>query len=211
MSGTHENLMGQVFGRLTVIAGPTHKRGRTAWMCLCSCSKRNSFIVCSKELKMGQSTSCGCIKDELHRVRLATHGMSETPEYRAWQLIKNRCGNPKAREYLYYGGRGIKLYDAWQTSFVLFHTHLGPRPSPLHSVDRHPDMNGDYAPGNVRWATSKEQNRNRRNNVLIVVGGRTITLAQAAEEAGLPYGLVYRRFVRDKFTPELTLKPPGRK
>lgn len=208
MSNTPENLKDRTFDRLSVIDGPFHKRGRTAWLCQCSCGSA-PFLVCSKELKNGESTSCGCFKDDFHRDRLTVHGMRWTPEYKAWQLIKNRCNNPKSRDYQFYGGRGIRLNDTWLNSFEEFYAHLGPRPTAQHSVDRI-NTNGNYEPGNVRWATSKEQNRNRRNTLVITVGERTIPLAQAAEEAGLPYGLVRRRVRRDGFSPEKALQPNQR-
>lgn len=90
-----------------------------------------------------------------------SHGMSRTPENNAWRAAKYRCTNPNAKHYADYGGRGISMCDEWTTSFEAFFDHIGPRPSSQHSLDRI-DVNGDYEPGNVRWATAHEQNLNRR-------------------------------------------------
>lgn len=91
------------------------------------------------------------------------HGLSNTPEYRCWQQIKARCLNPEHRAYADYGGRGIGVHPAWVSSFETFLADVGSRPSPKHSLDRFPDNDGDYAPGNVRWATPTEQNNNKRD------------------------------------------------
>lgn len=90
-----------------------------------------------------------------------THGMAKTPEWRAWCAARQRCHNPNCSSYANYGGRGIQMCDAWRESFELFYAHIGPKPSPMHSLDRI-DNDGHYEPGNVRWATKTEQARNQR-------------------------------------------------
>lgn len=91
---------------------------------------------------------------------VAKHGMWRTPEHSTWCSMRTRCDNQNVREYSRYGGRGIKVCDRW-SSFENFYADMGPRPSPQHSIDRIDNEKG-YEPGNVRWATRLEQNRNRR-------------------------------------------------
>ncbi len=89
------------------------------------------------------------------------HGMKGSPEWNAWRNAKFRCTNPKSPDWDDYGGRGIKMAKRWLTSFEAFYAHIGARPSALHSLDRIDNDRG-YMPGNVRWATKAEQNKNRR-------------------------------------------------
>jgi hypothetical protein len=90
------------------------------------------------------------------------HGLSQTPEYKCWQQIKARCLNPSHKAYPDYGGRGVALFAGWINDFQAFLAHVGHRPSDDHSLDRYPNHDGNYEPGNVRWATTVEQNNNRR-------------------------------------------------
>lgn len=89
------------------------------------------------------------------------HGMTGTPEYNAWLKMRKRCGNPKDKAYRNYGARGIHVCPEWQRSFEAFFAHVGPKPSPDLSIDRIDNDRG-YEPGNVRWADTSTQNRNRR-------------------------------------------------
>jgi hypothetical protein len=99
-----------------------------------------------------------------------------------------RCTNPHNKSWEYYGGRGIKVCERWQSSFNDFLADMGPRPTQSHSIDRFPDQNGNYEPTNCRWATKKEQSRNMRRNRLVDLGGEKITLAEACERTGVNYG-----------------------
>jgi hypothetical protein len=95
-----------------------------------------------------------------------THGESTrggpTPEYTVWALMKQRCNNPRSTAFFYYGARGIGVCERWTNSFEAFLADMGRRPSPQHSIDRYPDNDGDYEPGNCRWATKQEQQVNKK-------------------------------------------------
>lgn len=120
------------------------------------------------------------------------HGMSESREYTSWCKAKSRCNNRNDKKYCDYGGRGIRMCKEWENSFVAFFTHIGPRPSSKHSLDRM-DVNGPYAPGNVRWATAKEQCNNRRVQSFHNWNGRTMTLAEIAAQEGVTYRALWSR------------------
>jgi hypothetical protein len=93
------------------------------------------------------------------------HGMHGTPEYRSWQGAKQRCLNPEDDHYPSYGGRGIQICEEWRDDFTAFFAHMGHRPTILHSLDRI-NVDGNYEPGNCRWATASEQQRNKRPSAL---------------------------------------------
>ncbi len=112
--------------------------------------------------------------------KMPPHGLTGTPEYWAWRDIKKRCYNPNNKWYKNYGGRGIKMYEPWITSFVSFLQYVGNRPDRGYSIDRI-DNNGDYEPGNVKWSTKKEQDNNRRTTVLITENGVTKSYRQWSE------------------------------
>lgn len=115
--------------------------------------------------------------------RSRTHGMSDTPEYGVWSRMIDRCENPNIHNYDRYGGRGIKLCEAWRADFTAFYRDMGPRPSPRHSIERD-DVDLDYAPSNCCWATAREQANNRSNNRMVTYHGEEMTLAEAVRSAG---------------------------
>lgn len=120
------------------------------------------------------------------------HGLHKHPLYRTWQNVKDRCLNPKNPYFHNYGGRGIRMFQEWQVSFPAFLKAIGERPTTLHTLDRK-ENNGNYEPGNMQWATKKEQAQNMRKNRLLTLHGRTQTLTMWAEEIGLvPSTLQYR-------------------
>lgn len=103
-------------------------------------------------------------------------------EYHAWISAKQRCFNPKNVSYRNYGGRGITMCDRWINSFRAFFEDVGAKPSFLHSLDRFPDVNGNYEPSNCRWATIDEQATNRRTTILLTAIGKTLSISQWARE-----------------------------
>lgn len=114
------------------------------------------------------------------------------PERGCWQAMLGRCYKPNHSHYRLYGERGIQVCARWVESFDAFLVDMGPRPSLRHTVDR-VDYDGDYGPGNCRWATPKEQARNTRSNRRITIAGRTQCVAAWAEEMGVDRGIIYSR------------------
>ena len=154
-----KDLSGQRYGRLTVV-GDTGRRddsGRVIWRCRCECGNERDAV--GRDLTAGRTTSCGCKKSERAKTAATTHGAKGTPEYRSWQSMLTRCTNPKYHRWDRYGGRGITVCDRWQT-FENFLADMGARPAGT-SLDRFPNPDGNYEPGNCRWATRQQQRSNR--------------------------------------------------
>lgn len=141
------------------------------------------------------------------------HGHSprgkRSPEHQAWLSMKGRCLRASHRFYGYYGGRGITICERWLHSFENFLADVGSRPSPAHSIDRYPDRDGNYEPGNVRWATRKEQQRNLRWNRLVTAFGETLCISEWAERYGISIGALYGRIVTRGIDPESALTMGG--
>ena len=136
---------------------------------------------------------------------LESHGPGITAEYRIWSNIKQRCGNPKTPAYANYGARGITICDEWRDSYEAFLGDMGRRPTPRHTIDRI-DNDGNYEPGNVRWSEREEQNRNRRNNVMIDAFGETMCLSAWSQRSGVDRKtLAYR--IRTGVPPEAAMSP----
>lgn len=160
--------LGDRFGRLTVMALVAGRRlpPRRASRAIVRCDCGTEASVDRSSLARGQSRSCGCLAREVTSERSLRHGHaaggSTSREYRSWMAAKTRVSNPRDPHWPDYGGRGIQMFEGWRNDFAAFLAHVGPRPVGT-SLDRI-DPNGDYAPGNVRWATPLQQRHNRRNS-----------------------------------------------
>ena len=174
-------LAGRRFGRLVAIERVGKRARQYVWRCACDCGAETT--IPGSRLTSGNTTSCGCALRQA-RCRPRSHGECRSAEYRIWTDIIQRCTNEKRAAFADYGGRGVTLCPEWRRDFVAFRDHVGPRPSARHSIDRIDNGRG-YEPGNVRWATRTEQNRNRRDNLHLTVDGTTKTAAEWAQLTGI--------------------------
>lgn len=196
--------VGTRFSRLIVIGPAERKNGLPQSLCLCDCGNYRTAL--NKLLKRGDTKSCGCIVQEGTRLR---HGHSRgggTATYRSWEAIKKRCNRPSDPDYKNYGGRGIKVCQAWANSFEQFLMDVGECP-PGMTIERI-NNEGDYCPGNVRWATRTEQGRNKRSNVIVTVLGKTGCVSEIAEHFGVNYQLFRTRLANGWNPDEAALTPP---
>lgn len=198
---------GVLFGRLTVI-----KRAGTSTLpcgqkqaladCICSCGK--TLRVRLAALKNGNTTSCGCRQKEVNIARSTKHGYARTKEYHVWAaMVQRGKGNANKEEY---GDRGIGICARWVSSFADFLEDMGPRPSPKHTIDRI-DNDGNYEPGNCRWATMKDQALNTRRTLKVEFNGEIRILQHLSEEHGINHRVVYDR-LRLGWTVEKALTTP---
>jgi hypothetical protein len=139
-----------------------------------------------------------------------THGLSKSPEYKAWRSMRLRCCVPTTRRYTWsrYGGRGIKVCDRWLESFENFYADMGPRPTPSHSLDRI-DNDGPYSPENCRWADLKQQSNNKRNNQKFSYKGIEKTIAQWARDFNLSDATLRARLLKFKWPIDEALTTPA--
>jgi hypothetical protein len=165
-----KDLRDQRFGRLLVIMLDKHGETENTWICQCDCGERK--ITRSRLLLSGKTRSCGCWRKEAAKKLLPlniTHGDARKHrriEYKTWGSMIQRCTNPHDSSYPRYGGRGIKVCSEWLKSYEQFRKDMGRKPKPysFYSLDRL-DNNGNYEPGNCRWATVLQQANNKRNTI----------------------------------------------
>jgi hypothetical protein len=201
---------GDTFGRLHVIECPESMRAPAITLkirCLCECG-RERYVRASALLAPRKPTrSCGCLGRAL-RVN-SRDGLSKTLEYNSWYSLKYRCCvvSPTST-YQNYGGRGIMVCERWLDpvdGFTNFLSDMGPRPGPEYSIERR-DNNGNYEPGNCKWATKKEQANNTRSNHFLELDGERITLGEFARRKGVTiqcilYRLKHKRSLDGPYRP----------
>jgi len=199
-----EDNVGEKYGDWTVLS--LEKIGTTShpkWLCECKCGTKKPVFIHS--LKRGSSRSCGCNRAQIMREQFCTHGMTGTQTYGTWEKTKNRCNNKNHDQYAHYGGRGISICERW-SDFENFLSDMGERPDGM-SLDRI-DNNGNYEPGNCRWVTQKEQNRNKRNSRILKFNNEERCMAEWAEILGISNKTIYERLKRGwSVEKALTTKP----
>ena len=190
-------VVGAEYERLTVrcVLGKCGLNGKeTLYLCDCKCG--NVAAVTGMALRNG-TRSCGCIQREIASKMAGerNRGLMNSPEWRTLNSMKDRCFNKNNKDYDNYGGKGITIDQLWlgDGGFERFLAHVGNKPTTQHSIDRYPNQNGNYEPGNVRWATAKQQARNRKSNHIIGYLGQHFTVAEWAEKFGLSNDLLIGR------------------
>lgn len=202
-------LVGKRFGRLTVVAdsGQRTRSNNKLWYCRCVCGRLT--LAPKANLVRGMTQSCGCLRRERlieRNRRRGAENASRTPEYLAWDAMLQRCYNPEHPAYKQYGERGVTVHEAWRNSFLAFLRDVGRRPSPRHVLERWPDPEGHYEPGNVRWATHAER-AGRTSLLPVTIDGVTRTIAEWARCLGVPYRRIWRR-IKDGMRPEDAVRLP---
>lgn len=198
-------LVGQTFGRLTVRERVGTRNKKAMWQCVCDCG--GTTVTSTGNLRSGMAQSCGCLARERASNYHWRHGGCDSREYQTWSSVKQRCLNSLYAGYANYGGRGISVCERWLNSFEAFCEDMGPSPSGEHSIDRI-DNDGNYEPGNCRWATKGEQMRNTRKNRLLTFCGKTQCLSAWAEEMGTTAQVLANRLNRSGWSVEEAISTP---
>lgn len=191
-------LTGEHFGKLVVLARVgTDERGHI-WRLRCECGNEVERRTADLMRTRRPPKSCGCLRHVGQNGRRWKHGQShraserESPTYGSWSAMIQRCTNPNSVNFADYGGRGITVCERWR-DFQAFLADMGERPKGM-TLDRENNARG-YEPGNCRWATRSEQNRNRRGAVEVSFRGDTLPLVEVAARTGLRYRSLYQRVI----------------
>lgn len=196
--------VGDRHGRLTVVFVI---RAGSGWACkcLCKCGRIRTFPACQLYYpKQRHNSACGVCSGNLRHGHKTNKRSS--PEYATWRGMLARCYQNSSPSWKYYGERGIRVCERWRR-FETFLADMGPRPSLSHSIDRYPDKNGNYEPGNCRWATEKQQGRNRRDNRFLTCDGKTMTVTDWADTLGVGKSFLFNRLFQG-WSHERTIKEP---
>jgi hypothetical protein len=185
------NIVGERFGKLKVIEFAGCVKQQSMWKCLCDCG--NTIVRCLQSLK--NSSSCGCMigKTNITHNESYRKGKGTSKEYSIWNSMMNRCNNPNNQSYKRYGARGIKVCRDWHT-YENFLQDMGRCPSNEYSIDRIDNLKG-YSKENCRWATAKDQARNRSSTMYATAFNQTKAVAEWAEIYGIKYYTLRKRIL----------------
>lgn len=197
-------VIGAIFGRLTVVSSFYAEQRKRYARCRCSCG--TELVVRKDHLIAGNTKSCGCLQVELLKERCSTHGLIHTAIYGVWRCMKHRCQSPTYRWYAYYGGRGIKVCEAWQ-SFENFYRDMGDPPFAGATLERL-DNNGMYCKENCVWADKTTQVNNRSNSVLWEYKGKKYKLAELVDLSGLNKATLVSRLYQRHWSVEQAVETP---
>lgn len=191
-----KDLTGQKYGRLTVIEMIPKTTRKTFWKCVCECG--NEKIVRSDQVQCGNIQSCGCF------VPQRDHGKSKTRQYNIWMHMKHRCYDTNDISFNNYGGRGISVCDEWCNDFKIFYDWaMSNGYSDDKSLDRI-DNEKNYEPSNCRWATKREQDKNKRTTAFTVYFGKRISILELSEITGIKHSILTKRHHRGETNERLT-------
>jgi len=195
---------------LLVLERAETRYGQTMWLCQCDCG--NTHIAAATHLKRDITHSCGCLRAITAKRVNSKHGQFGTRLYNTWSGMKDRCDNPKSKDYANWGGRGIALCDEWQSFEPFYEWAMSNGYNEKLQIDRKDNEKG-YSPDNCRWTTIKVQANNRRGNFNITFNGETHTLSQWSEIIGIKQGTLRRRLRVNKWSIKdaLTIPLNGRK
>lgn len=181
---------GDVFNDWTVLSEFIQEGKDRRFLCRCVCGKEKLCFL--HHLKAGVTRGCGCRRNNDNRKRETSHGMSYSKEYASWRAMLWRCSKKCTNDLnKNYHGRGISVCERWK-SFKNFIQDMGNKPSPDQEIDRI-DNEKNYSLENCRWATSKQNSRNKRNNFIIERNGEEKCLSEWCEVYNLTYGRIYYR------------------
>jgi len=190
-------LIGEKFGSWEIVGNIIKQQYVPFVKCRCECG--TSRNVNFNDLKSGRSTNCGCLRKKTCRNRLLKHGFSNSRIERIYYGIKSRCYNPNQESYTRYGARGIEMCEEWfgdPSKFYEWAVNNGYDDS--LSIERI-DVDGDYEPSNCKWATRKEQARNKSNNIMITINNETKCLKDWSNKIDVPYSTLTKT-IREKGT-----------
>jgi len=206
-----KDLTGQRFGKWTVIGFAEMRKRHSYWLCRCDCGTEREI----QRNAVYSLQSCGCDKPSEARPVRAARSKGRHPKLRisgsahwSWVAMRQRCTNPNHKNWKHYGGRGIRICERWN-SYAAFLEDMGARPVGK-TLDRYPNPDGNYEPGNCRWATPTEQARNMRRNLRLTLNGVRLTAVEWEELREFPDGTLHRR-KRAGWSDERALSTPSRK